>query len=434
MRTLSRMTSLDFLVGILGRRWHYAWVILLSSVVIVAISSGFRQSFGVILPPLLDIFGWSVGASSFAFFLMFISGVPLILAAGVLSDSLGVRPVVLVGALIMTLGTFLTATVGELWQFYLFFSVLIGGISVVFIGLLPAVLTQWFHRHMGLAVGVSFVAAGLGPVAFPPLLDWMFGSVGWRDTFLILGLATGVPTIIASLLLRSTPRDVGQRPYGEEAPLATDSPEPAPTPPAPRVTLRSVQRGRPFWSLTSVHLLGCLGHSVILAHVVRMAILRDISEALAAGLLSAIAATSLASRIVVPLLVERWGGRNVLTVGYVIQGIAVFLYLWAGSTAGLYVVSLLLGFGFGAEMSGFPVVNRQFYGANAPLNTIHSWEIAGGMIGMGLGGWLGGVLFDLSGSYDWSVWLGTIATFAAIPLILSLPRLRQAQLALGHVH
>ena len=72
-------------------------------------------------------------------------------------------------------------------------------------------------------------------------------------------------------------------------------------------------------------------------------------------------------------------------------------------------------------MSGFPIINGRYYGRAAPLNSIHAWEWSGGLVGMALGGWLGGVLFDLSGAYTWSILLAATASFATLPFILSLP-------------
>ncbi|MBI4310282.1 MAG: hypothetical protein HY681_00765, partial [Chloroflexi bacterium] len=84
-------------------------------------------------------------------------------------------------------------------------------------------------------------------------------------------------------------------------------------------------------------------------------------------------------------------------------------------------ISVLFGLGLGAEMTAFPIINRQFYGGSAPLNSVHAWEIVGALVGMGVGGWLGGVLFDMSGSYASSIWMGGLATLAALPLIAALP-------------
>lgn len=411
---MQRVVGLDFFALALGRRWHYAWVVLTGAMVVVALSAGVRFSFAVFVSPLAEGFGWSMGAISFAYFLGYISAVPFSLAAGWLADSVGVRPVMAVSVALFTLGMILTATMTELWQFYLFFGVLAGGVSIVSAGLLSAAVTRWFHRRLGMAVGLVFTSTGSGPLLLAPLFSWGIASAGWTKTFLLIGILGGGLMMVAALLLRSHPREMGTTPYGEVpgAPAAK---------PAPSVTLRMVQGDRSFWFLITIHLLGCVGHSVLLAHVVRLALLQGVPGMLAAGLISAMSGTSVVSRFFTPILTERWGGRATLALGFLLQSLGAWMFLGAESPFAFYLVTILFGLGYGAEMSGFPIINRQYYGASAPLNSIHAWEWSGGLIGMGLGGWLGGVLFDWSGSYTWSIWLASLAGLAAMPFILSLP-------------
>tara|TARA_B100000315_G_scaffold55990_1_gene50162 strand:- start:54 stop:326 length:273 start_codon:yes stop_codon:yes gene_type:complete len=78
-------------------------------------------------------------------------------------------------------------------------------------------------------------------------------------------------------------------------------------------------------------------------------------------------------------------------------------------------------------MAGFPIINRQYHGAAAPLSSIHAWQWAGGMIGMALGGFLDGVLFELTGGYTWSISMAALASLATLPFTLSLPGKRARQ-------
>ena len=171
----------------------------------------------------------------------------------------------------------------------------------------------------------------------------------------------------------------------------------------------------------TVHFFGCLGHSVLIVHVVPMALFNGMPTLAAAGLISAISGTSIASRFGVPILTERWGGRTTLSLALALQSVAIVMYLGADSTIIFYAVSFVFGLGLGGEMSAFPVINGKYYGRAAPLNSIHAWEWSAGLVGMALGGWLGGVLFDLSGAYTWSLVLAATASFATLPFILTLP-------------
>ena len=418
LQGIMSVARLDFLALAINRRLHYAWVMVVCSMVIVGASAGVRWSFGVLIVPMSEQFGWDSGASSFAYFVVFISAIPITLAGGWFTDKYGIRLMLPVGVAVFTLGMVLTASVTEIYQFYLFYGVLVGGVHLVFSALLTATVTRWFHRRVGLAVGMVFASTGIGPVFMAPLFSWLMNSAGWASTFLLIGIPAGALMFVAAVLLRSLPGDMGRTAYGE-APAASDTD--VDTRPARRLTLRMVQADRTFWFLIAIHFFGCLGHSVLIVHAVPMAVHRGVSTLLAAGLISAISGTSIASRFGIPILTERWGGRTTLTLALLVQSVAIVLYLGADNALHFYAISVIFGFGLGGEMSGFPIINDRYYGRAAPLNSIHAWEWSGGLVGMALGGWLGGLFFDLSGAYTWSIVLGATASIATLPFILSLP-------------
>ena len=417
-QTVLRIAGLDFVAIALNRRLHYGWVVVVCSMIIVSASAGVRWSFGIIVVPLSEQFGWDTGAISFAYFIVFISAIPITLATGWFVDRYGIRLMLPMGVAVFTLGMLLTASLKELYQFYLFYGVLVGGVHMVFSALLTATVTRWFYRRMGLAVGLVFASTGMGPVLMAPLFSSLLVSAGWASTFLLIGIPSGALMLLAAVLLRSLPGDLGRTAYGEAPATSAGN---AQVGPARRLTLRMIQGDRTFWFLIAVHLLGCLGHSVLIVHVVPMAILRGLSPLTAASLISIISGTSIASRFGIPILTERWGARTTLSLALLLQSVAVVMYLEADSTYLLYAVSVIFGLGLGGEMSGFPVINSKYYGRAAPLASIHAWEWSGGLIGMALGGWLGGVLFDLSGDYTWSILLTAAASIATLPFIFLLP-------------
>ena len=418
VRGLLSVAGLDFLARAINRRIHYAWVMVACSMVIVGASAGVRWSFGVLIVPMSEQFGWDSGASSFAYFIVFISAIPITMIGGWYTDKHGIRVMLPVGVAVFTLGMVLTSTVTEIYQFYFFYGVLVGGVHMVFSALLTATVTRWFHRRIGLAVGLVFASTGIGPVMMAPLFSYLVDTVGWASTFLIIGLPAGVVMFVAALLLRSLPSDMGRMAYGEATATSVGD---VVAPPAQPVTLRMVQSDRTFWVLMIIHFFGCLGHSVLIVHAVPLALFKGVSTLAAAGLISAISGTSIVSRFGIPILTERWGGRTTLSLALLIQSFAILLYLGADSTISFYVVSVIFGLGLGGEMSAFPVINGKYYGRAAPLNSIHAWEWSSGLVGMALGGWLGGLFFDLSGAYTWSILLGAIASIATLPFILSLP-------------
>jgi predicted MFS family arabinose efflux permease len=261
---------------------------------------------------------------------------------------------------------------------------------------------------------------GIGPMIFAPVFRWLIETRGWAQAFTLIAIIVGVVLLAFSLLVRSSPREMGLRPYG-----ADHAPEEPRAPAAPGITqvgMRAVLGNRPVWLLIAIHHIGCVGHSVILAHIVSMAIVKGVSGMEAAGVLSTIAGASAVSRFASAILAARFGGRVLLTAALIGQSAPIVILFFADAAWSFYAFALIFGLCYGGEMVGFPIINRQMFGAGAPLGTIYSLQMVGAGTGMALGGWLGGFLFDLSGAYTWSIAAAILTTCLGIPLALALPR------------
>ena len=403
------------------KKLHYAWIILGAACILNIVSRADSASFGVFIDPLVEQFGWKRGDISFAYSLAFLMGLPAVVIMGWLGDRFGARPIMVAAGLVIGVGTVLLGTITELWHFYLFYGLFVGSLGhAAYTVLLPVIVTRWFQRQMGVAVGIYWAAQGLGPVIFAPLFRWMLETRGWSEAFTAIGLAVGAILVVASLFIHNSPSDKGLTAYGATG--TAEKPPAAGAPIAPPVRLRDVLRQRTVWILTAIHHVGCAGHAIILAHVVSVATFRGISGLEAAGVLATIAGTSVISRFAFSVLSERLGGRTVLTVSLLGQGLPVIILFFASDVWTFYLFAVVFGLCYGGEMVGFPIINRQFFGAKAPLGSIYSVEMVGAGIGMALGGWLGGFLFDLSGSYDWSLGASLLMALVGVPLALSLPR------------
>lgn len=411
-----------------GGRPHYAWVVLACAIAISAVSSGVRQSFGVFIDPLVEQYGWSRGSISAANSIMFLSSIAFLLIAGALADRVGARRIALVAAAGTTLGMFLTGTMSQLWQFYIFYGVILGGSSMVFIVVLPVIITRWFHQKVGMALGLMWASLAAGAMVASPVLRWLITSVGWRESFFIIGIAGGAILLLSVFFLRSRPGDIGSLPYGAEAPHPAPEGVSAPTTP---ISFSQVRRTGAFWHLINIHFLGCVGHSIILAHVVSMAIHTGVPGLAAAGVLSTVAGASIIGRLVSPILAERLGGRRTFALAFFLQGMPILLLLGANLPWHFYLFALLFGPGYGGETPPFPMVNRQYYGSNSPLSNINGWQLAGAQVGMALGAWLGGALFDLTGTYTWAIAAAAIFTLAGLLPIRALPAHRPGQTILA---
>ncbi len=357
-------------------RLHYAWVILMAACVLSIVSRADSASFAVFIDPLVAQFGWKRGDISFAYALAFLAGMPATVAMGWLGDRYGARKMMIGSSLLIAAGTVLLGTIKELWQFYVFYGLFVGSLgNAAFTVLLPVILTRWFHRHMGLALGLYWAALGAGPMIFAPLFRWMIETRGWEQSFTLIGIGLGSILLAFSALIRRSPHDMGLSAYG-----ATGSSKEQRVPAASGIApagLRDVLTQRPVWLLMGVHHLGCAGHAIILAHVVSMATFQGVPGIEAAGVLSTIAGISIISRFAFSILTERLGGRTVLTMAVIGQSSSVLILLFASDAWVFYLFAVVFGVCYGGEMVGFPIINRQLFGARAALSSIYSFEMVG---------------------------------------------------------
>ena len=400
------------------RPLHYAWIVLAAACVLSIAARADSAAFAVFVEPLVKMFGWSRGDISVAYSLAFLLGLPATIAMGWLGDRFGARPLMLFAALLISAGTVLMGTITELWQFYLFYALFVGSMGhAAFTVLLPVILTRWFKRHMGLAIGIYWGALGAGPVLFAPLFSWLIETRGWQQAFMYIGVGLGVVLFAFSLLIRSRPSDKGLTAFGDEDGWQARAAAAAP----PTAKLRDILRLRPVWYLMGIHHLGCAGHAVILAHGVSMAHIAGVPMIEAAGVLSVIAGFSAFSRFAFSILTDRFGGRACLTVAMIGQSTSILILLVATESWHFYAFAAVFGICYGGEMVGFPIINRHLFGANAPLGSIYSFQMVGASTGMALGGWLGGMLFDATGTYTAAIIVAAVIGYLGVPLALSLP-------------
>jgi len=408
--------------------FHYAWVILAAGWVLNVVARADQASFGVFIDPLVQQFGWKRGDISFAYSLAFLIGLPAVVIMGWLGDRFGARPLMLAAGVMIGGGTILLGTIKELWHFYLIYGIFVGSMGhAAFSVLLPVIMTRWFYRRLGVVMGIYWAAQGIGPMIFAPLFRWLLENHGWQYTFTTIGAVLGCILLFFSLFIYSSPADKGLQPYGfEEAPKGQDK---AATTEKPSVKLRDILKQRIVWKLTAIHHVGCMSHAIILAHVVSMATFKGIPGVEAAGVLAAIAGSSVISRFAFSVIADRYGGRVTLTLSLLGQTLPVIILLFASEPWVFYLFAIVFGLSYGGEMVGFPIINKHLFGTKAPLSSIYSVEMVGAGIGMAIGGWLGGSLFDLMGNYTGALLTSLIVGGIGVPLALTLPRHRKAAAA-----
>ena len=437
----------NFSVG--NHRIHYAWVIIGVATLMRLSTSAFRSSQSILIPRLVDTFGWSYGAVGGAFALQWVVSGMFGPPSGWLGDRYGVRMTMLLGAVLFIAGMVLTSMSNHLWQFYLFFGIILSMSMGIFQVPLTAAVTLWFKRHLGVGMGALQASQGLGPLVAVPLIlliigvfgvdgperqlvSWLPGiggeENGLRASFWVPGIGGGLMLILLIRLFYNEPGEVGLKPLG------ADEDEPvrqlqrgAAAQVRTKTFLRRAQRTSAFWNLIGIHYWGCAGHAIVLIFLVAMAEDRGVSPALAAGTFVALSVTSSLTRFAVPIAADNLGSKWVMAVCFFLQVAPVVLLFFAQDAWMFYLFAILFGIGFGGEMTAFPIINRQYYGG-APIGTTYGWQMMGAGLGMASGAALGGLIRDYTGDFNYTMGLSLALSLMGVISILFLPGTHRHQI------
>ena len=416
-----------------GHRVHYAWAIVAIAAVMRLFSSSFRSSSSVLIPRLVESFGWSYGAVGFGFALQWVVSGMLGPSAGWLGDRYGARVAMTVGAVLFIAGMVLTGFMQNLWQFYLFFGIILSASMGIFQVPLTASVTMWFRRHLGTGMGILQSAQGIGPLVAVPIMLLVIalfggGLDGLRAAFWVPGIIGGVAILGLVRLFYNEPAQIGLRPLGasENEPVRqVQRGEIARI--RTRVFFKQAQRTLAFWNLIGIHFWGCAGHAIVLVYLVAIAESEGVSPGLAAGAFVTMSVTSTVTRFAVPVLADHLGSKGVMAVCFSLQTLPIVLLFFAVEPWQFYLFAVLFGIGFGGEMSAFPIINRQYYGS-APIGTTYGWQMMGAGVGMAAGSLVGGWLRDWTGNFDATMGLSLVLSTVGVISIVLLPTTREHQL------
>ncbi len=344
-------------------------------------------------------FGWSMAIIGGAIATYYLVGAVMSPVAGMLGDRYGARPIMFACGVLYVLSMVLVGFVTEVWHFFIAFGFFLAITQAFTFVPLQASIGGWFRRRLGLGTGILQAAGGIGSAAIAPGIAELLGFAGWRDTFLLIGISGGSVIILCSLFFRSRPADAGTLPYGAQ-------PDDPPELIIPKDVLvlrlkvfgQAMRRTRAFWNLPTIHGLGCAGHGIILIYAIPFGVEMGFTLTQSAIILSFISVFSIVGRFIVPILAERLGGKPVMIVALFLQGVTVLVLFWAQDLWAFYLFGVAFGLGFGGEMSAYLVVNRQYFG-QGPMGTLYGYEIMGAMLGHAIATFLGGMVYQATGSF-----------------------------------
>ena len=387
----------------------YGWFIVATGMVVTALGYGARYSFSVIFPALLDDFQWprDVTAAMLSVHLLIYGFVAPV--AGGLVDKIGPRRIMVFGVMLLASGLALSGWASEPWHFYLSYGVL-SGIGLCLTGAVPFVVIvgKWFERRRGLAFSLLFSGAGVA-VAFYPVIAFLIDSVGWRNTFFVEAItiaAVALPIIIT--VVRYHPREKGLVRDGIELSRETSSDtvmqelrirDKAWV--ATDWTFAKAARTSRLWLLylATFSVWGVTEH-ILLAHHVAFAIDVGYSSIYASSVL-ALYGFLCSGGSLVSLMSDRIGRENTMTIGTImgISGIITLMFIQDTSHPWmLYYYAAAFGFGLGIVSPTIAAAATDIF-QGAKVGTIIGFVWFGFSVGGTIGPWLGGWIFETTGSY-----------------------------------
>jgi MFS family permease len=359
-----------------------AWTRLAMAVLIGSLGSVGMWSVVVALPAVQAEFGATRGTASLAFTMVMLGFGSGGVLTGKITDRYGIVTAIGLGVGILGLGYIGAGMSSSIWQFILVHFV-IGLSSSATFGPLMAEASHWFRQYRGLAVAIAACGNYIGGTIWPPLVNWGIESIGWRTTHVAIGIFTAVAMSLALMVLRVL-MGAGSRRNHINAP-------------APRVDLRlSTNALTAILSLASISC--CVAMAMPQVHIV--AYCGDLGYGVARGaeMLSLMLGFGIISRIGSGFLADRIGGIRTLLIGSVAQGSALLLYLFFDSLSSLYIISAMFGLFQGGIVPSYAIIVREAMPA-AEAATRVGIVIFASVLGMSLGGWISGVIFDATGSY-----------------------------------
>ncbi len=362
----------------------YAWFRLGVSMLLATIGGVGMWSVVVVLPTVQAEFGVDRAGASLPFTLTMIGFGVGGAIMGRIADKVGIVLPIMVGATALGIGYMLASLAGDITQFALIYGLLIGltGTATTFAPLL-ADISHWFEKRRGIAVALCASGNYIGGAIWPTVIEYFVREVGWRETHLWIGVFCLVTMVPLSLLLRGS------------GPVHAHGSTP---PTGPRMGMLGLSPRTLQALLCLAGVSCCVAMSMPQVHIV--AYCGDLGYGVARGaqMLSLMLGFGIVSRIASGLLADRIGGLWTLMIGSVAQGTALCLYMVTDALVPLYVISAMFGLFQGGIVPSYALVIRDCYPAReagARVGIVMMMTI----LGMALGGWMSGMIFDFTGSY-----------------------------------
>jgi MFS family permease len=387
--------------------FFYGYVILGLCFVNMVVMRGVNGAFGVYYLALLEEFSWSRsdGASIASInYVVYALAAPMV---GLAFDRVGPRLLMPLGAALVGIGMMLSSISNSLFGLYISYGIVtaVGQGALGFVGH-NALISFWFVKRRATAIGIASMGQGVGALVMVPATQILIDSVGWRWTYIVTGSAMLLLLLPANALLqRRAPEDVGQFPDGDGSAIAENPGRGASKSSKEREwTLREAAHSFPFWSITIGHL--ALGTALFLinTHAIAHFVAVGYEKLAASFYFGLIGFIRVGATILWGSISDRLGRGETygLSIFVTVMGVVGMIAMTINAPLWLiYLTIALYGVGHSAGNPTYGAVIGDIFSGRRIGLIFGLLEISFGL-GSAFGSWIGGYLFDLTGSYAWS--------------------------------
>ncbi len=359
---------------------------LLVTLGLVVLGNSSMYVVSVVLPAVQSEFGIGRADASLPYTLMMVCLGLGGIWTGRLADRHGLTPILWCGALAVFGGFALAANASNIWLFGLAHGILgLMGSSSTFAPLM-ADTALWWQKRRGIAVAICACGNYIAGAIWPPLVQHGVATIGWRDTYLLLGVVCGVGMFLLSLKMRAKP-PIPKASVASSSTLSDDTTRPF-----------GLKPSHAQFLLCIAGVACCVAMAMPQVHIVAYCTDLGYGAARGAEMLSLMLTCGIVSRLVSGLICDRIGGIKTLLLGSVLQGIALLAFIPFDGMVPLYVISATFGLFQGGIVPSYAIIVREHFSPQEVGERVGS-VIMATLLGMALGGWLSGWIFDMTGSY-----------------------------------
>ena len=399
----------------------YGWWIVIVSAVTLLLAGGIGfYSFGAFFTPLISEFGWNRAQISLSMSVMGLVGLigPLL---GMWVNKYGAKRIMVMGALIMGISFACLGFTFSIYYFYaLYFVVAAGQMAIINIPVLTLV-SHWFEKRKGLAIGISVAGYGLGGMAMLPLAAYLISLLDWRWTYHILGMTICFVLVpLIALVIKNNPGDIGMLPDGEKG-IAQEKHQEKPAPASNTQiqgwTLRKALQTSTLWILIISFAMAFVGTSSVLSHAVPFFVGQGFSNQVASTILGSAIGVSILGRIITGYLCDRIPAKYITAMYFMFQVGALLALIFPETRASVPTFVAIFGMAMGGLFVLEPIIVREYFGLDS-FAPIYGGLWAFQALGWAAGPFITGYIFDTTGSYNLAFITFIASTLLAAVLIM----------------